>query len=60
MSLGSLLSKLLGSAGSNVEFREYECDECGNTFQSAKRPERVQCPDCLSNDLTEEGTVGRS
>jgi protein-arginine kinase activator protein McsA len=33
--------------------RTWECHECGNVFDSYKRPERVKCMDCLSTDVTE-------
>lgn len=29
----------------------FECQECGNVFESAKSPERVKCMECLSTDV---------
>lgn len=55
MALGKFVSKLLGS-DSGVELKEYECAECDSSFDSAKRPERASCPECLSNDVTVVGT----
>lgn len=56
MSGGTLMSVLqklknLFDESNSVQFRYYECRECGNEFRSAKIPERAQCPECLSNDL---------
>ena len=59
MSISNLLDRLLGDGGASIDVREYECAECGNTFESAKRPERAQCMDCLSNDVSVQGTVER-
>lgn len=30
--------------------REYRCNACGATFESAKDPERVKCMECLERD----------
>jgi len=40
-----------GDASGGVEITSYECGECGNTFDSAKTPDRAQCMECLSNDV---------
>lgn len=60
MSIANLISRLLGGDGGGVEMREYECEECGNTFESAKRPERAKCMECFSNDLEVVRTFSRS
>ena len=60
MSIGNIISRLLGGDGGGVEMREYECGECGSKFESAKQPERAQCMDCLSNDLEVVRTFTRS
>lgn len=60
MAITKILGRLLGRDGGGVEVREFECNECGTTFESAKQPERAQCMDCLSNDLDVLGTVDRS
>lgn len=31
--------------------RTFECQECGNEFESAKSPKRAQCMECLSHDV---------
>lgn len=31
--------------------RPYLCHGCDNQFMSAKQPQRVQCPECLGNDV---------
>lgn len=61
MPIAKILGRLLGGGGGGgVEFREFECVDCGSTFQSAKRTERAQCPECLSDDVEVLGTVERS
>lgn len=56
MSALQKLKALFGSDGDSAEFRHYECRKCDHGFRSAKSPERVQCPECLSNDIaTTEG-----
>lgn len=57
MSISNLLGRLLGGNGGSIELREYECVECGHTFDSAKRPERAQCMECLSNDVEVVGAA---
>lgn len=34
-----------------AETKTYRCSECGETHESAKRPERARCPECLSSDV---------
>lgn len=60
MPISKILGRLLGSDSGGVEIKKYECNECGNTFDSAKRPERSQCMECLSNDVEVIGTAERS
>lgn len=60
MPISKILSRLLGGGTSGVQFREFECLECDNTFESAKQPERAQCTECLSSDVDLIGTVDRS
>lgn len=50
MALGKLVKKVFGS-DTGVELKVFECSECGETFESAKQPERASCPGCLSNDV---------
>lgn len=57
MPISNILGRLFGGGSSGVEFREYECVDCDTTFQSAKRPERAQCPECLSDDVDVLGTA---
>lgn len=49
------LSNLL-PGGDTTRVYKYECQECGNTFESAKGPDRAQCMDCLSNDVERQRT----
>jgi protein-arginine kinase activator protein McsA len=39
----------LGDQG--VETEMFECQDCFERFESAKDRRRVQCPDCLSNQV---------
>lgn len=50
MAIGQKIRSALGM-GSGVDVTEYECVECGNTFESSKDVERAQCMECLSNDV---------
>lgn len=59
MPIPKLLGRLLGGNNEGVEQREYECAECGNTFDSAKRPKRAQCMECLASDVDVLGTATR-
>lgn len=54
MALSKLVDKLLGG-GPGVDVQEYRCPDCGRTFESAKDPERAQCPECLANDVDVAG-----
>lgn len=60
MSITNILGRLLGGDGGGLEMREYECGECGNTFESAKQPERAQCMECFSNEPDVVRTFTRS
>lgn len=37
-----------------ITVTEFECQDCGNTFESAKPPDRAQCVECLSHDVERE------
>lgn len=50
MSITDTIKSLVGG-GDEVDVNEYECAECGHTFDSAKPPDRAQCVECLSNDV---------
>lgn len=52
MPLSKFISGLFGGDSSGLDTNEFECEDCGNTFESAKRPERVQCMECLSSEAT--------
>lgn len=54
-----LIDRFLGDSSAGVEVRTFECEDCGHTFESAKQPERAQCMECLSNDVTVTGAVER-
>lgn len=51
MSLSDLIGGIFGSSGSGVETGAFECQDCRSTFESAKDVDRLQCPECLSNDV---------
>lgn len=51
MSLLDFLKESLPLGESSPDVNEYECQECGNRFESAKDPGRTQCLDCLSRDV---------
>lgn len=50
--LQQLKTVIPGIEAEESEARTYECRSCGSEFESAKPPERVQCMDCLSSDVT--------
>jgi predicted Zn-ribbon and HTH transcriptional regulator len=54
MSVIQKLKSALPVDDETVTKRTYECQECGHTFESAKTPDRAQCVECLSNDVTEQ------
>lgn len=60
MSITNIISRLLRGDRGGIKIREYDCEECGNNFESAKQPERAQCMECLSNDLEVVRTFTRS
>lgn len=43
----------IGDDQTNTTHR-YVCEECGNVFSSAKTPDRAQCMDCLSHEVSEQ------
>ena len=43
-----LKSALPVDLGESATERTWECEECGNVFDSYKRPERVRCMECMS------------
>lgn len=51
MSVIQKLKSALPIEDEGVTHRTFECQECGNTFESTKRPERAKCMECLSNDV---------
>ena len=53
MSIIQQLKSLVPSGESGVQRQTYECQDCGNVFSTSKSPERVQCMECLSNDVVE-------
>lgn len=59
MPIKRLIERLLGDSSTGVEVRTFECDDCGHTFDSAKQPDRAQCMECLSNDVTVTGSTQR-
>jgi ribosomal protein S27AE len=55
MSVIQKLKSALPIEDEGVTTRTYECESCGEVFESAKTPDRVQCMECLSTDVTERG-----
>ena len=51
MSITDTIKDLVGVGDDGVDVTEYECAECGHTFDSAKPPDRAQCVECLSDDV---------
>lgn len=51
MGLTDVVDSLLGSDSGTVSVSVFECQDCGETFESAKQPGRVACKECLSNDV---------
>lgn len=51
MSILDSLKAALPVGESSPDITEYECQECGNRFESAKVPDRAQCMDCLSRNV---------
>lgn len=51
MSITRRIKRFIGQEGSEVDVHDYHCNDCGNDFESAKRPERTQCPECISNEV---------
>ena len=59
MPIKQLINRLLGDSSAGVPVRTFECNDCGHRFESAKQPERAQCMECRSNDVTVTGSTGR-
>lgn len=51
MSILDSLKDALPVGGSSIDVAEYECQECGHRFESAKDPERATCMECLATDV---------
>lgn len=56
MAIGDLVKRLLGR-GSGVQLRSFRCSACEATFESAKRPDRATCPECLSAEVSVADTT---
>jgi predicted Zn-ribbon and HTH transcriptional regulator len=54
MSVIQKLKSALPIEDESITRRTYECQECGNTFESTKTPDRAKCMECLSNDVREQ------
>lgn len=46
-----LKSVLPGVEDESASVKTFECQTCGETFESAKSPERATCIKCLSDDV---------
>ncbi|WP_248895660.1 hypothetical protein [Haloplanus halobius] len=54
MSVLQKLKSVLPVEDEGVTRRTYECQDCGNVFESAKTPDRAECMECLSADVAEQ------
>jgi predicted Zn-ribbon and HTH transcriptional regulator len=54
MSVMQKLKSVLPFEDAGVTKRTYECQDCGNTFESAKTPDRAMCVECMSQDVREQ------
>lgn len=52
MSVLETVQDWLSGDDGDGSIREYECTDCGNTFESAKTPEKAKCMECLSLETT--------
>lgn len=53
--LDSIKSIIPGTGdGSDVSTQTFECDDCGETFETAKDLDRAECPECLSRSVTKQ------
>lgn len=41
----------MADAGGQALMNSYRCAACEESFESAKDPDRVSCPECLSHDV---------
>jgi predicted Zn-ribbon and HTH transcriptional regulator len=51
MSVLQKVKSILPVDDDGIERRTYNCQNCGNTFESAKTPDRAQCMECMSHDI---------
>lgn len=51
MSVLDKVQNLFGDAEDTSTKTVYECNDCGNTFESYKPPEKVTCMECVSSDV---------
>ena len=52
MSITETIKEFIGGdEEADAHLTEYRCVECDHTFESAKTEARVQCMECLSNDV---------
>lgn len=54
MSIIQQLKSAIPGVEEGLQRRTYECQDCGNVFTSAKSPNRVECTECLSQDVVEQ------
>jgi predicted Zn-ribbon and HTH transcriptional regulator len=51
MSVLQKLKSVLPIEDESITHQMFECQECGNTFESTKTPDRAKCMECLSEDV---------
>lgn len=59
MSIIDTIKDALSADDGGVRVHLYECQECGDQFESAKSADRAQCMECLSMDVEPVGEAER-
>lgn len=52
MSVIDKVQNLLSSDDEAGSITAYECNECGNNFESMKSSQKAKCMECLSSDVS--------
>lgn len=59
MSLIDTIKESIPVGDSSVRIHDYECQECGHEFESAKTDQRAKCMECLSQNVEQFDEVER-
>ncbi|MFB6310979.1 MAG: hypothetical protein ABEH64_07330 [Salinirussus sp.] len=58
MGLTDLVTSVIGGDARGTTIKVYECQNCGETFETGKNKERrISCPECVSSDVEQVGTA---